>query len=649
MLTITLAGLDKEVLPGLQQLAQAGNISIADNGQAINAIKQTDGLKISCTSGKTTIAYGNLVQFFRGISYLIQGVDSVDESPAFANNGYMLDCSRNAVASIPAVKKLIRHMALMGLNTLQLYTEDTYEIPEWRYFGYQRGRYTAAELRELCQYAQMFGIELIPCIQTLAHLNAALRWPEFQDIIDCNDILLAGEEKTYRLIDDMLRQLSSCFATRRIHIGMDEAHMVGLGKYLDKHGYQNRIKIICDHLARVLDICKKYDFKPMMWSDMFFRLVSKGGYYEEGTFPPELLELLRPDVDLVYWDYYHKDKPHYLSMLTRHKKFPNDIIFAGGAWKWTGLMPELQLSEDTTRAALCACIEAGVTDVFATGWGDDGAECAAFSILPTLQLYAEMGYQSGTKKAAPPLPEGSGNGIHSRCSGGVWGSAPLDKCSLSARFEACTGGNWDDFFLLDKPNNTTPTRIGRANATKTLLYQDVMFGLFDKHVDPLTFSQHFAGCAAELTEAAGRNGDFGYIFLHAAAICRLLADKCTMGLRITAAYLEGNKEELRHLAEAELPKLQKLTDDAIYTFEHQWTTENKPHGLEIIHIRLGGVRIRLEAAARRISAYLSGEVERLEELESERLGFTGDIANGTDINVFCNRWQEIASASRMSW
>ena len=26
-----------------------------------------------------------------------------------------------------------------------------------------------------------------------------------------------------------------------------------------------------------------------------------------------------------------------------------------------------------------------------------------------------------------PLPEGSGSGIHSRCSGGVWGSAPLEQ------------------------------------------------------------------------------------------------------------------------------------------------------------------------------------------------------------------------------
>jgi hypothetical protein len=40
----------------------------------------------------------------------------------------MLDCSRNAVMKVNAVKELIRKCALMGLNSLQLYTEDTYEV-----------------------------------------------------------------------------------------------------------------------------------------------------------------------------------------------------------------------------------------------------------------------------------------------------------------------------------------------------------------------------------------------------------------------------------------------------------------------------------------------------------------------------------------
>jgi len=622
MLTINICSLNDDLLPGLIQLEQAGLLALTDDGMVVEAVKNNHGLSVKVVDGKATIGYSRTVHFFRGISYLIQGVASVNEQPAFTDNGYMLDCSRNAVSSIAATKKLIRHMALMGLSTLQLYTEDTYELPEWQYFGYQRGRYTASELQELDQYAILFGIELIPCIQTLAHLNAALRWNEFRDIIDCDDILLVGDEKTHKLIEDMIRQLSSCFTTRRIHIGMDEAHMLGLGKYLQRHGYQNRSEIMCNHLARVIDICSKYGLKPMMWSDMFFRLAYGGEYYGGGDepLPPETLKLLRPEVGLVYWDYYSKDKEHYASMLKKHKNLPNDLIFAGGAWKWSGILPELQYSEDTTRAALSACRDMGITEIFATSWGDDGAECPAFSILPTLQLYAELDYQGDV-----------GNEV------------------LQARFKACTGGNFNDFYLLDKPNNTTETRRDCVNTTKPLLYQDVLHGLFDKHVDGETFPAHFVACAEELAQAADRNGEWGYMFSHAAAICRLLAGKSTIGLEITAAYLEDDKCELRRLAEVELPKLQKLTDEVIYGFERQWEEENKPHGLEVIHIRLGGVRVRLEASARRILDYVWGKIERIEELESERLGFNGPIAEGADINANCNQWQNIASASRMSW
>ena len=76
--------------------------------------------------------------------------------------------------NVPAVKKLIRKLALLGYSELQLYTEDTYEVEGEPYFGYLRGRYSRAELREIDAYAKLFGIELVPCIQTLAHLRLSL-------------------------------------------------------------------------------------------------------------------------------------------------------------------------------------------------------------------------------------------------------------------------------------------------------------------------------------------------------------------------------------------------------------------------------------------------------------------------------------------
>ncbi|MBQ9756488.1 MAG: family 20 glycosylhydrolase, partial [Clostridia bacterium] len=143
--------------------------------------------------------------------------------------GIMLDCSRNAVMSVPALKGFIELIAKMGYNRLLLYTEDTYEIKGEPLFGYMRGRYTAEEIKEIDGFCISHGVELLPCIQTLAHLNQIFSWSKYSKINDLNDILLVDEEQTYELIDKMFATCRENFTCRKIHVGMDEAHKLGLG------------------------------------------------------------------------------------------------------------------------------------------------------------------------------------------------------------------------------------------------------------------------------------------------------------------------------------------------------------------------------------------------------------------------------------
>ncbi len=85
------------------------------------------------------------------------------ERCSFETLGTMIDCSRNGVLRVSSVKFLLRKLALLGYNMLQLYTEDTYEIRDEPFFGYLRGAYTEEEMREIDDYAFSLGIEVIPC------------------------------------------------------------------------------------------------------------------------------------------------------------------------------------------------------------------------------------------------------------------------------------------------------------------------------------------------------------------------------------------------------------------------------------------------------------------------------------------------------
>ena len=78
---------------------------------------------------------------------------------------------------------------------------------------------------------------------------------------------MCGLEETYRLIERMIDSISSCFRSSRIHIGMDEAHGMGEGRYKNYFGHQEHTRIFMDHLKQVHHICLRKGLKPLIWSD----------------------------------------------------------------------------------------------------------------------------------------------------------------------------------------------------------------------------------------------------------------------------------------------------------------------------------------------------------------------------------------------
>lgn len=572
--------------------------------------------------GEAVVLYANRAQIWRELGILCTEAQrgepfSKMETPCYDDLGAMLDCSRNGVLTVEAVEDLIRLFALMGYTSIQLYTEDTYRIEGRPYFGYQRGAYTREELARMDDYAAMFGIELVPCIQTLAHLECVLRWNEYEDVRDIDNILLVDEPKTYDLIRDMFAQMSQSLRSRRINIGMDEAHMLGLGKYLDRHGYQDRMQIMLRHYRRVVELAREFGYEPMMWSDMFFRLATHGAYYTEGELSVDasVRELIGEDVTLIYWDYYSLEQKAYDHMFASHKKICGKLAFAGGAWKWEGPCPNAWYSRAVAPLAHDSCRRNGVRQVLITAWGDNGDECPLYAVLPAFLQWAELCYQNS-----------------------------CDEALLEARFRTCTGGSYRDFLHLGDaaltPDNPAPGRCG-VNPTRALLYQDLLGGLFDAHTDDAQ-AAYLQECARRMEECRGRAPQrWQYLFETQRLLDDLLADKCTLGLAIRAAYAARDTDALLHCRERALALLPKI-DALLRAVEDQWLRENKIFGLDLLQLQLGGLKERVSCAARRLQAYAQGSVSRLEELEQPLLPFYGSRC--TDKAVVSPAWRRIVSA-----
>lgn len=533
----------------------------------------------------------------------------------------MLDMSRNAVMSIPSLKRFLPIIRRMGYDTVFLYVEDTYEIDGEPYFGYMRGRYSKEEMKELDSFAASVGIEIIPCIQTLAHLNAAIRWKQFP--VDCDDILLADDPRTYELIERMFTTLSECFRTRRIHVGMDEAHMLGRGSHLDRFGYEHKSSIMKRHLARVCQIAGKFDYEVMLWSDMFFRSwTSDGGYYlsEACDLPDEVRDSVPESAIPVYWDYYHLREEHYDVMFDMHRQLSKNVWFAGGAWSWGGFMPHNAFSMRVMNAAISSCKKNKVKNVFMTMWGDDGAECSKFALLPSLFYAAEI----------------------------AKGNTDID--SIKAKFIRFTGGiSFDEFMMLDAPNNILyddPLAyyegISPVNPSKHMLYSDYFNGFLDYTVVPGA-SEKYAALAPELAKIARKSRKFGYLFNTAAKLCEALAVKYELGVRTRTAYQNGDKDTLRSLAENDYIKAEKAINSFGLALEKQWFYENKPCGFDVQDVRIGAIIRRTSACRRRLIDYVNGRIDSIPELEEELLPWGKDKEP-----VYLNRAREYLSTNVLS-
>ena len=525
----------------------------------------------------------------------------------------MVDMSRNAVMNVTSLKQWIDITVDLGYNTLMLYTEDTFEVDGNPYFGYMRGRYSKEELKEINAYALGKGMELIPCTQMLAHQNACKRWPDYQNHFDTGDIFLVGDERIYELIEDMFRTMAECFTSRLVNVGMDEAHMLGRGKYYDQHGDSNRFEILLEHLNRVAAIGKKYGFQLLMWSDMFFRLASGGEYYvHDADIDTSVARKIPDNVTLVYWDYYSQDKAHYDQMIGAHEKLAKDTWFAGGLWSWTGFAPHNGYSIGATEAALSECRRHGVQDVFLTMWGDNGGECSRFSLLPSLFYASEVA---------------KGNS---------------DADMIKEKFGEKYGLTFDQFMQLD----LTGTPVARAdhiiNTEKYALYNDCLTGLLDSTLTGEENAQ-FEACAQKL-EPLKNDAQWGWLFESAWALCKALSIKADLGLKTHAVYASRDHEALTPLIE-EYEALERVLEEFYYAYRRQWFRENKPHGFDIQDIRLGGLMWRVKSVKERLQALANGEISVIEELEETRLDFRGNGEQFEKKPISFNSWTGAVSAN----
>ena len=602
MLKLHFINLPDSFLAGLQRIAARLQFTVSEEGLPVY-VKKGCEIRAAFADGKAEIMYMDKIHFFRAVGLLCEHLAEeapfeIIEKPQFDVVSVMLD-STSSVLKVEAIQTYLDYMAIMGLNMAMLYTEDTYAIKSHPYFGYMRGAYSFEELKACDDYADAFGIEMIPCIQTYGHMGSYLKWEEATPVRDTQTVLLADEEETYTFIEEMIRTATAPFRSKRIHIGMDESKDMGRGAHLTKHGAFNPADLYLRHLQRVVQITDKYGLTPMMWSDMFFRVASESGndyYHKDTVITKDIADRIPSNVQLVYW-HYGEEPGADGYMLDKHLTIGRDVIFSGAVWCWSGHFPENYYTIEASEAALAECKKRNIREVMVTMWGaHDGTFEATYL---GLQLFAEHMYHPSVSQAL-----------------------------LKKRFEFCTGAKYDAYMDMSQYHNIFED--GREYfwndrfVGKQLLWQDVLEGLSDDILFHQPMSAHYEKYAEKFREYAKDETDkFHDLYQFSVDTFACLAIKSFIGERLKPAYDAGDTAFLRKAVEEYLPTLLSRLDKMHAQNRKMYFKEKKAFLWAGHDLRYGTVKARTETAIIRIRAYLDGEITALEDLAAERLPIRG--------------------------
>ena len=168
-----------------------------------------------------------------------------------------------------------------------------------------------------------------------------------------------------------------------------------------------------------------------------------------------------------------------------------------------------------------------------------------------------------------------------------------------------------------------------------------MLGFVDRHIEGIDTKRFYE---TELEALAGCGGGMlAPVFEMVRRVLDLLSNKADFGVRIRAAYKNGDREALIALSR-ECDVIMEKIEALRFSHRAAWMAYHKVEGFEVLDIRLGGLRARFDTVRERIEAYLAGDADALALLSQKPLRLDCD-GNATERDCEMFHWYTYRNVS----
>lgn len=223
-------------------------------------------------------------------------------SKTWKHRGTQLDLARQYERP-DQIRRFIANAADWGFTHVYLYLEGRIRTPSFPHPD-PRSSYDAATMRRLVRFAEKQGVELVPIIPCLGHVEQFIAHKELRHLAEippggpgrfgpsAGTCACPSNPATFKFFTRYYREIAAIFPSKLFHIGMDEAFDVGLCPTCRRRAAREGLdSLVGDFIARVVTFVRdELGRRVVMWDDML-----------EGC--PTALDLLPRDTLLCVWLY----------------------------------------------------------------------------------------------------------------------------------------------------------------------------------------------------------------------------------------------------------------------------------------------------------------------------------------------------------
>ncbi|MFZ0743055.1 MAG: family 20 glycosylhydrolase [Terracidiphilus sp.] len=215
--------------------------------------------------------------------------------------GLMVDAGR-VPESLDYYRRVIEFCADWELNALQFRLADDQgsavrftSVPD---LVIHKNAFTSEQLKELAEYAQSHGVDLIPELESFGHTGYITRSATYAHLLD-NQAgsseftgVIPVHPETLQLFDRLYREVAAIFQSTYLHGGCDEVNWGGSALSRKALQTKNRAQIWAEYINSLNQVSQRLGKQFIVWGDVVL--------HKE----PEILPGLNKSIIIMDWNYW---------------------------------------------------------------------------------------------------------------------------------------------------------------------------------------------------------------------------------------------------------------------------------------------------------------------------------------------------------